>query len=911
MIVMVGLVILAVYLPTLLAGRSLVEDPGINDVSANWMTNYSWVGQAYREGVFPLWNPHILCGMPHLSYTHCGGLYPPQILFFSLLPYVWAGSLTIVFHSLLCAILFYILMRQYRLGPALAAAASLVCVLSGFFFGMINITPNLGTIAGLLFLWICLRRAFQKPRLLPLLGGALGLAWSALSGEPELLAYSLIGLYPVLILEAEAGWRDRLRRALLIFLVTVWALVIIAALLFPTLETAHFSVRGPLFPFRLNFPRMGESRWLTLYTWVIPFRYYSRMYPSMALNFGISPVYEGFLMPGLLLWGLAGAWRNRGLRALAAGWVLLLLWALLREGITTGVFFDRLPVLGSLQFGGKAFIMIHLLGVVLAFRVLAQAEQTAGEKKFAWIVGILLLGSGAMMAVSQPWSLGGKEREVLGLLAGALGAAVMIRRGGKSLVSVRSAAAAGVLLWVSEIVLLAWQYQPRTDPARYQLAPAVERFAHSLPAQTRYAIFEPMQSNNPRSLHPLFGLVELASGAGNLVGSPRIPSARIFLYLNQIFPNLITQTPSGQKIFTNLQGKNPWPLDHSRMHLFHLAGVREILRQAMPLSDASPYSLLKPFAAQWRMLSRPGPGERGFESAWIPAPFKAETPLSGLPGDRLLLEYQVEAQPGGGWLNLAAARPGSVPNRLLLSRYLGPSGMGEQRISLEPLSIAEGRFLLAWLPAAAKAGQLKLKRLEIINPVRPFQRQAGWGEVEAFENRDALPRAFIVHQAMIFPDWNRLVERLRDSTRFLPSQEVILEDTDREVEVVQRGAARGGAAGPGEGAEIVHYGSQAVEMICRLTRPGFLVFSDTYSSGWRAYVENRGIWQEVKVRPADLAFRAVFLLDGIHRIRWVYQPLSFRLGLWTSLASLASILGLVITRGKRRSVNLGPGPKLT
>ena len=132
MIVMVWLVILAVYLPNLLSGHSLVEDPGINDVSANWMTNYLWVGQAYREGMFPLWNPHILCGMPHLGYTHCGGLYPPQILFFSLLSFFWAGSFTIVFHSLLCALLLYILMRQYGSRPALAAAAlkNRVCSLS-------------------------------------------------------------------------------------------------------------------------------------------------------------------------------------------------------------------------------------------------------------------------------------------------------------------------------------------------------------------------------------------------------------------------------------------------------------------------------------------------------------------------------------------------------------------------------------------------------------------------------------------------------------------------------------------------------------------------------------------------------------------------------------------------------------
>lgn len=907
MILLVWVVILAVYVPTLLAGRFLVEDPGINDVSANWMTNYSWVGQAYREGRFPLWNPHIFCGMPLLGYTHCMGLYPPSILFFSLLPHLWAGSLSIVFHSLLCAILFYILMRQYSVGPALAAAASLVGVLSGSFFGTSNIFEHLGTIAGLLFLWICLRRAFQKPRLLPLLGGALGLAWSALSGEPEVLTYSLIGLYLVLILEAEAGWNDRLKRSLLIFVVTVWTLVLITALLFPTLETVHFSVRGPSFPFPLEVPRMGEYRWLSLYTWVIPFRYYRQILPSIAANYGLSPLYQGFLMPGLLLWGLSQAWKNRELRALAAGWVLLLLWALLREGTTTGVFFDRLPVLGPLQFGGKAFIMIHLLGVVLAFQALAQAGQTNGEKKTAWILGIILIASGAMAAISLPWSMGGMERLVLGVVACLLGAALMIQRRGKTLVPLSVAVSGAIILWVIEIVILAGRYHPRTDPARYRLAPAVENFARKVPKETRYAVFEPMQSDAPQSLNPLFGLFELASGAGNLAGSPRIPPARIFLYLNQILPNLITETPSGQKIFTNLQGKSPWTLDLSRLHLFHLAGVRLILRQEMPLPLASPYSLLSPLAAQWQIVGLSDPKTQGIAGAGpLSPPFRAEVPLSALPGDQLHLEYQAQAGSDGGWLTLTAALATPSSYRLLWSRYAPPSAGGQPRLSLEPLATAEGRLRLTWLSAGAEPSRLRLTRLELVNPRRPFQRVAEWGAVSAFVNQEALPRAGIVHQATLITDWEHLLPYLNDSSRFLPSQEVLLETSDREVEAIQRLAGPAGAPGPGEEVQIISYGAERVEMVAQLSRPGWVVFSDTYFPGWRAYVNAKGGWREVKVRPANLAFRALGMWDGVHQIRWLYQPVSFRIGLWVSLASLLSLLGLMVRQVKR----FPPGKRL-
>ena len=904
MILLVWLVILAVYLPTLISGRSLVEDPGVNDVSANWMTIYHWASHAYRQGEFPLWNPHILCGMPLLGYTHCGGLYPPLILFFSLLPHVWAGSLTIIFHSLLAALLFFILMRQYRVGPGLAAAASLVFVLSGSFFGLMNIFEHLGTIVGLLFLWICLRRAFPKPRLLPLLGAVGGLTWSALSGEPELLSYCLIGLFLVLVLEAEDGWRGRLKRSLLIFLVTVWALAIIAPLLLSTLETTYFSVRGPTFPFHLTFPEFSAFFWWTVYTWAAPFRYYYNLYPSMAANFGLSPAYQGFLMLGLLIWGIARTRRNRGLRPLAVSWGLLWLWIVLRQDFMLGTFLERIPVLGMLKTSEKAVVWVHMVGVVLAFKVLAQVEASDEEKKSRSVMGILLLLSAAVMMMGQPWSLGGKERYLIGLLALALGTAAMLGREGKSLLPLRSVIAGAVWLWVLEVVLLAWQYQPRTDPARYQLAPAVDQFAHSLPAQTRYAIHEQMESDMPSRLHPLFGLFELASGAGNLLGSPRLPPARLFYYLTQIYPGLLQPPgPSGESVFVNLVGLDPLQLDLSRMHLFHLAGVQEILSQALPVSYSSPYSLLKSLWP-WRVIGPAGAFQPGAEGETLTAPVGAESLLSSLPGDQLQLEYRSASGPAGGWLNLLAAPPKPGAPGLLLSRYLRPGQGEEARVSLATFSRTSGNLRLAWLPLADQGCRLLFKRLEVMNPDRPFQRQEQWGAVEVFKNREALPRVFIVHRVALIKDWTRIAERMDDSLRFIPSQEVVLEGADPEVEAAQRWFALTRQTASGEKVEIQSYGSQRVEMRARLKEPGFLVFSDTYFPGWRAYLREQGSWREVKVRPADLAFRAVFLLEGTHAIRWIYRPLSFRVGLWSSLTSLVGFSALLLAFGlgpRRRS----------
>jgi hypothetical protein len=55
--------------------------------------------------------------------------------------------------------------------------------------------------------------------------------------------------------------------------------------------------------------------------------------------------------------------------------------------------------------------------------------------------------------------------------------------------------------------------------------------------------------------------------------------------------------------------------------------------------------------------------------------------------------------------------------------------------------------------------------------------------------------------------------------------------------------------------------------------------SDTYYPGWKATVDGR----ESPIAPAWVAFRAVGLAPGKHRVVFEYKPLAFRIGLWLSL----------------------------
>jgi uncharacterized membrane protein YfhO len=75
------------------------------------------------------------------------------------------------------------------------------------------------------------------------------------------------------------------------------------------------------------------------------------------------------------------------------------------------------------------------------------------------------------------------------------------------------------------------------------------------------------------------------------------------------------------------------------------------------------------------------------------------------------------------------------------------------------------------------------------------------------------------------------------------------------------------------------------------------VLSEVYYPGWRASLDG----QETEVLRANYAFRALYLPAGDHQVRLVFAPLSWRVGLVLSLASMISLFllgGWRALRGK-------------
>jgi hypothetical protein len=82
--------------------------------------------------------------------------------------------------------------------------------------------------------------------------------------------------------------------------------------------------------------------------------------------------------------------------------------------------------------------------------------------------------------------------------------------------------------------------------------------------------------------------------------------------------------------------------------------------------------------------------------------------------------------------------------------------------------------------------------------------------------------------------------------------------------------------------------------------PAYLVLSDTFDPGWSATVDDC----PACIRPAYVAFRAVYVPQGKHTVTFTYRPAGFERGL--AITGLGIGLGLLLGFRRRRGIDLEP-----
>jgi hypothetical protein len=161
----------------------------------------------------------------------------------------------------------------------------------------------------------------------------------------------------------------------------------------------------------------------------------------------------------------------------------------------------------------------------------------------------------------------------------------------------------------------------------------------------------------------------------------------------------------------------------------------------------------------------------------------------------------------------------------------------------------------------------------------PFELRWQDETLRVFENTAALPRAFFVPRVEVVPEANLLLERLASSSH-----------EPREVALVEEEPADGflGTQVDANGeVTILEDHDEELTLRVRSSAEGFLSLTDQFYPGWQAFVND----VPAAILRANYAFRAVRVPSGESTVRFVYRPLSVRLGLWVSGVSTFLLLG--------------------
>ncbi len=159
--------------------------------------------------------------------------------------------------------------------------------------------------------------------------------------------------------------------------------------------------------------------------------------------------------------------------------------------------------------------------------------------------------------------------------------------------------------------------------------------------------------------------------------------------------------------------------------------------------------------------------------------------------------------------------------------------------------------------------------------------------IGVYENQEVLPRAFIARRAEV-----------------LPAAEQPLTSADlRETVFLEEAPADANALIPASpqlaDARISRYTADEVFVDVNLSDRGWLVLSDAWFPDWKAYLRPFGGGEneetELKLYRANGALRAVYLPDdGQWTVRFVYSPMSFKLGLYISFLAAMTLLLLLL-----------------
>ncbi|MBD3345947.1 MAG: hypothetical protein GF401_12865 [Chitinivibrionales bacterium] len=145
------------------------------------------------------------------------------------------------------------------------------------------------------------------------------------------------------------------------------------------------------------------------------------------------------------------------------------------------------------------------------------------------------------------------------------------------------------------------------------------------------------------------------------------------------------------------------------------------------------------------------------------------------------------------------------------------------------------------------------------------------GEMNIFKNKNAFPRAFFVDSFTVIPNRDSLRNRLAQFTDENFKTTVILEQNPEEPYIIN---SKDSTRPPHYDIRLTYLSEKEVAIQIKTRKSGFLVLSDSFFPGWKAFVDN-------DVQPiyrANYIMRAIPIREGTHSVTLILTSTPRKIG---------------------------------
>ena len=176
---------------------------------------------------------------------------------------------------------------------------------------------------------------------------------------------------------------------------------------------------------------------------------------------------------------------------------------------------------------------------------------------------------------------------------------------------------------------------------------------------------------------------------------------------------------------------------------------------------------------------------------------------------------------------------------------------------------------------------------------RGYKRILTAGNTNLYLNSNFLPRAYLVDSADQLKTSKEILDYFsKGNVNF--TKELFLE------EKVEYQGREDKEKAKNDFAHIKTYAPNFIEIEAGLTKQGFLFLSDSYHPGWIVYIDGR----QGKILRANYNFRGIALNKGLHKVRFMYRPVLFYIGLAISCITMLSFLIFLLSKFRNQRVNI-------